>query len=187
MITTTTSTPPAKKMIEDHLQTRSAQPFFLYLAFTLPHFGMQLPPGPYPKGGGLHGGVQWPLDEASERKNSYVFPAFRDKDWPRNEKAFASMIHRIDDNVGDLFQLLKDLNIDDNTLVVFTSDNGPHNEGNDPRFFASWGPFDGIKRDLFEGGMREPTIVRWPSFTSRLIPKATNPPCNTTGWPRSLI
>ena len=72
------------------------------------------------------------------------------------------MIHRIDDNVGDVFQLLKDLNLDDNTLVIFTSDNGPHNEGNDPRYFASWGPFDGIKRDLFEGGLREPTIVHWP-------------------------
>ncbi|HEY1684622.1 MAG TPA: sulfatase-like hydrolase/transferase [Tepidisphaeraceae bacterium] len=150
----------AKKFVED--RAHQDKPFFLYLAFTLPHFGMQLPPGPYPKGGGLHGGVLWPLDESHERKNSYVFPAFRDQDWPKNEKTFASMIHRIDDNVGDLMQLLKDERIDGNTLVVFTSDNGPHNEGNDPRFFGSWGPFDGIKRDLFEGGMREPTIVRWP-------------------------
>jgi arylsulfatase A-like enzyme len=152
----------AKEMIENHLPAKTSKPFFLYLAFTLPHFGMQLPPGPYPAGGGLHGGVQWPLDEAGEKKNSYVYPEFRDKDWPKNEKCFASMIHRLDDNVGDLLQLLRDLKIDDNTLVVFTSDNGPHNEGNDPRFFASWGPFDGIKRDLFEGGLREPTIVRWP-------------------------
>lgn len=183
----------AKKMIEEHAS--SNQPFFLYLAFTLPHFGMQLPPGPYPQGGGLHGGVQWPLDEAHERKNSYIFPDFREKDWPRNEKTFASMIHRIDDNVGDVLQLLKDENIDNNTLVIFTSDNGPHNEGNDPRFFGSWGPFDGIKRDLFEGGMREPTIIHWPGHVPAGS-KSDEPTvqydwmatfCNLTGLPAPAI
>ena len=55
------------------------------------------------------------------------------------------------------------MNLETNTLIIFTSDNGPHNEdGQDPRFFDSWGKMDGIKRDLWEAGVREPTIVAWP-------------------------
>ncbi len=73
------------------------------------------------------------------------------------------MIRRIDDAVGDLLQLLKDLGIDDNTLLVFSSDNGPHIEGGqDPTFFRSYGPYTGIKRDVWEAGLRVPTIAHWP-------------------------
>lgn len=83
-------------------------------------------------------------------------------------KRYATDVRRIDAAVGDLLQLLKDLGIDDNTLVVFTSDNGPSresylkNEPYEPEFFSGFGPFDGIKRDTLEGGVREPTLVRWP-------------------------
>ncbi len=73
------------------------------------------------------------------------------------------MIRRVDDAVGDILQLLRDLGILNNTLIVFTSDNGPHNEnGQDPSFFDSWGMMDGIKRDLWEAGIREPAMVCWP-------------------------
>lgn len=73
------------------------------------------------------------------------------------------MIARLSDSFEDLIQTLKDLNIDRNTLVILTSDNGPHDEGGqDPRFFRNYGPFDGIKQDAWEGGFRVPTIVRWP-------------------------
>lgn len=81
------------------------------------------------------------------------------------------MIRRVDDVLKDMIQLLKDLGIDDNTMIVFTSDNGPHNEpgsgnyGNgaqDPAYFMSYGMMDGIKRDCWEGGMRVPAVVRWP-------------------------
>ena len=79
-------------------------------------------------------------------------------------------MRRIDSEVGDLIQLFKDLKIDSNTLIVFTSDNGPSNESylpnnfvpNSPDFFNSFGPFDGIKRDCWEGGVRVPTIALWP-------------------------
>jgi arylsulfatase A-like enzyme len=153
----------AKKFIIDH-ETRNNedQPFFLYLAYTLPHMKMQLPPGPYPAGEGLSGGEQWPIDAKSCKPDSYVYPEFRGMPWPAEEKCHASMVHRLDDCVGDILQLVRDLHIERNTLVIFTSDNGPHNEGKDPRFFDSWGPFDGIKRDLFEGGARVPTIAWWP-------------------------
>ncbi len=69
--------------------------------------------------------------------------------------------------MGDLKQLLQDLNLDTNTFIVFSSDNGPSIESYLPQayaanFFDSYGPFDGIKRDCWEGGVRVPTIVRWP-------------------------
>jgi hypothetical protein len=80
---------------------------------------------------------------------------------------YATSVRRIDDAVGDVLQMLKDLNVDDQTLIVFTSDNGPSIESYvkapySPTFFGSYGPFDGIKRDVWEGGLRVPTVVRWP-------------------------
>ncbi len=88
--------------------------------------------------------------------------------------------------MGDVLQLLKDLKIDDNTLVVFSSDNGPsiesylENEPYAPTFFRGYGPFDGIKRDTWEGGMREPTLARWPA----MIPagRVVNHACGHWDW-----
>jgi hypothetical protein len=88
--------------------------------------------------------------------------------WPDVQKRYATDVRRVDAAVGDLMQLLKDLKIDNNTLVVFTSDNGPSRESYlkdepyEPDFFHGFGPFDGIKRDTLQGGVREPTFVRWP-------------------------
>ncbi len=84
-------------------------------------------------------------------------------DWPEPQKGHAAMVTRLDRDVGRLLALLKELNLDTNTLVIFTSDNGPHREGgNNPDFNRSSGPYRGIKRAHYEGGIRVPTIVRWP-------------------------
>lgn len=164
----------AKKWIVEQKQNTPGKPFFLYLAYTTPHAVLELPTQAYPAGGGLKGGLQWlgapgrAINTASGTPDSWIHPDYKDKPWTDVYKRYATSVRRIDDAVGDLFQLLKDLNIDDNTLVVFTSDNGPAAESYlpedyKPSFFGSYGPYDGIKRDCWEGGMRVPTITRWPA------------------------
>ena len=183
-------TAAAKRYITQQARTRDAQPFFLYLAYDTPHAVLELPTQAYPAGGGLKGGLQWVgepghmINTASGEVDSYVYPEYAsatyDHDdnpatpevhWPETYQRYASSCRRIDDGVGDLVQLLRDLGLYDNTLIVFSSDNGPSKESylgdeqvpNEADFFNSFGPFDGIKRDTWEGGVREPAIVSWPA------------------------
>lgn len=164
----------AKKFITE--QARGEHPFFLYLAYTAVHNALNVPGEPYPAGGGKNGGMQWPLKPTPQTRDTWIHPDYAPSaataGWTDPMRRYATMARRLDDGVGDLMQLLRDLDIDRDTLVIFTSDNGPANEGGgDPRFFDSWGPFDGFKRDCWEGGVREPTIVRWPSH---IAPKQVN-------------
>ena len=165
----------AKKWIAEHHADSPEQPFFLYLAYTAPHARLEVPTQAYPAGGGLNGGLQWTgtpgaiINTASGSVNSWIHPDYTGQGWPNFAQRHATMVRRLDDAVGDLLHLLEDLDIADNTLIFFTSDNGPHHEtgrgGNieqDPSFFASYGPLDGTKRDVFEGGLRVPAILRWP-------------------------
>ncbi|MFC4871760.1 sulfatase-like hydrolase/transferase [Negadavirga shengliensis] len=171
--TTDLFTARAKQYIIEHTKERAGQPFFLFLAHDTPHAGLQVASTPYPKGGGINGGVQWIgqpgkfINTATGKVDRYIHPDYADKDWPEVHKRFASMVRRIDDTIADLKQLLVDLEIDEETMIVFTSDNGPHHESYGygdyaPTLFESFGVMDGTKRDTWEGGIRVPTLVRWP-------------------------
>jgi arylsulfatase A-like enzyme len=184
--TTDLFTARAKRWIASRTREHPSQPFFLYLAFDTPHAKLQLPTCPYPEGGGTNGGLQWlgqpgrMINTATGTVDGWFDPAYAnatwdhdhdpatpEQPWPDVFKRHATDVRRIDACVGDLVQLLKDLRIDDNTLVVFTTDNGPSRESYlpenyEPTFFGSFGPFDGIKRDCWEGGIRVGAIVRWP-------------------------
>ncbi len=165
----------AKQWIAKHHETSPEQPFFMYLAHDTPHAALQTATSPYPPGKGLKGGLQWlgepgrMINTASGEIDSYIHPDYQNPDWSNVEQRFASMVRRLDNTVGDLLQLLRDLGIAENTLVVFTSDNGPHSESYiekknyQPTSFQSYGPMDGMKRDPWEGGIRVPTLAWWPT------------------------
>lgn len=92
-------------------------------------------------------------------------PGFREGPYgtqPESHAAFVAMVTLLDKQVGEVMTKLKELGIEENTLVIFTSDNGPHQEGGaDPDYFDSNGPLKGYKRDLYEGGIRVPMIAVW--------------------------
>ena len=123
----------------DFIRRNAAKPFFLYLGFNNPH-------------------------------SPYVSPtvaAVAGKDWTYDEKIYASMIGFMDDGIGQVMQTLKDAGLDEDTIVFFASDNGPRSEPTVQQttvvnFFDSNGSYRGYKRDLYEGGIREPFVVRWP-------------------------
>lgn len=126
-------------------------PFFIYLAVTIPHAGMEVP------------------DDSSQPfigkfpEKPYTAGRYHYAKTDHPLASFAGMVTRLDRDIGRLSALLKELGLDSNTLVIFTSDNGAHNEGGaNPEFFNSTGGLRGIKRDMYEGGIRVPMIARWP-------------------------
>jgi len=123
------------------------RPFFLFLSLTVPHANNER------------------ARELGDGQEVPDYGPYASRDWADPLKGQAAMITRMDRHVGDLLAQLKRLGIDSRTLVLFTSDNGPHKEGGpayDPDFFDANGPFSGIKRSLTDGGIRVPFIARWP-------------------------
>lgn len=135
----------------EYVEDKKDEPFFLYLALTIPHLEITVPEDskePYLDLG-------WPkrkMNTTGHYKND-----------PEGNTTFAGMNSRMDRDIGRLFDKLKELGIDDNTVVFFTSDNGPEFEKKD-KFFNSNGDLRGGKRDLYDGGIRVPMIVRGPGI-----------------------
>lgn len=131
-----------------------SQPFYGFFTYTLPHAELAQP------------------NDSLLKKYKKKF--FEDKTWggqagsrynasDHTHAQFAGMINRLDTYVGEILAKLKEKGLDDNTIVIFSSDNGPHEEGGaDPTFFGRDGKLRGLKRQCYEGGIRIPFIVRWP-------------------------
>ena len=119
---------------KNFIKINKDNPFFLYVAYSL-----------------MHAPMEYHADMPIEAN-----------DWPKEERAFASMLMSLDKYVGEIVAQVDELGLGENTLIVFTSDNGAHNEGgHDYRFFHSTGDYRGFKRDLYDGGMHTPMLVRW--------------------------
>ena len=186
----------AKKYIADHRAATPAKPFFIYLAYTAIHGSsgqwlddaiidkspFHVPGGPYPEGG-----VRWPPPpEPPHACNTWIHPDYAPlAAWTPPMKRYATSLRRLDDAIGDLLDFLRAQGLADDTLVIFTSDNGPAQENtSDPRHFDSWGPLRGFKRDCTEGGVRVPTFAWAPA---RVPAGTVNPsPSSFPDWMPTL-
>lgn len=136
----------------EFIRKNHQRPFFVYLALNIPHANNE-------------GGRAEEIGRNGMRVPDYGSAGA--EDWPPPERGFARMIQQIDDDMARLFELLSELEIDDKTIVMFSSDNGPHQEGgHQVDFFDSNGVLRGKKRDLYDGGVRVPLIARWPGHVA---------------------
>jgi len=143
----------------EFIENNKDRPFFAYVPSIIPHAELIAPPAIHSKykGNYLPEKIYLGTDDG---------PGYKLGDYgsqPESHAAFVAMISILDQQLGEIVAKLEDLGISENTIIVFTSDNGPHLEGGaDPDYFNSNGVFKGYKRDLYEGGIRVPMIAKWP-------------------------
>ena len=141
------------------LNDHKDEPFFLFVPTILPHAELAGPDDKYYKQ------YENSFEEIAHKGNDYgvnaTIAGYASVDKPRT--TYASMVSRMDHYVGEIMAKVKELGLEENTIILFTSDNGAHREGGaDPDFFNSTAGLRGTKRDLYEGGIKTPLIVSWP-------------------------
>lgn len=141
-----------KKALE-FIDKNQKKPFFLYFVPTIPHADLKVPDDNVGIYEGLFSEKPFVADPSGRGFHSQAKPI----------ATYASMVSRLDETVGKIMKELKSFGIDSNTIVIFTSDNGVHDKaGYNPDILDSNGPFRGMKRDMYDGGIRSPFIVSWP-------------------------
>ena len=135
---------------KNFLNSNKDKPFFLYLPVTVPHAALQVPDD------SLEGYI------GAFPETHYKAGGYTSHEYPR--AAHAAQVTRMDRDIGEILALVEELGLSENTIVMFSSDNGPAVEGGmDAEFFDANGDMQGVKRDLYEGGIRVPLIARWPN------------------------
>ncbi|WP_299668299.1 arylsulfatase [uncultured Polaribacter sp.] len=133
--------------------------FFMYVPTIIPHAELAAPDSILNKYSGKF--LPEKIYKGIEKGPNYRLGYYESQ--KESHAAFVAMIEVMDNQVGEIMAKLKELGVEDNTILVFTSDNGPHTEGGaDPKYFNSNGDLRGTKRDLYEGGIRVPMIIKWP-------------------------
>lgn len=146
-------------------------PFFMMLTFSSPHAELGVPT----KYSDQYKLKETPYTGMSTGKPSDKYAAYYPEAVEKPNAVLAGMVTALDDYVGQIVSVLEQKGILDNTLIVFTSDNGPHDEGGaDPKFFKASAPYKGQKRDLYDGGIHVPMIVQWPDKIKK--PRVDNTP-----------
>jgi len=149
-----------------YIQQEHENPFFVFLAFSSPHAELAAPE----KYMNLYKNQfeETPYIGMSQGKELEKYASYYPEPVARPNATLAAMVSALDDYVGQIEAVLEAEGIADNTLIIFTSDNGPHDEGGaDPDYFKASKPYTGIKRDVYDGGIHVPMIMHWPRKIKR--------------------